>query len=290
MDTTTSIRVLLIEDDVAFANLVRAQLSKTLPKVVLDPALTLARGLNKLKESTYDAVLLELNLPDSKGLDTLRQVHSASSYMPIVVLSASESDDLAVELLRNGAQEYVIKSQAQSNLLHRSIRTAIERKTAFERMLLREYHQREDFAALLAHDLKTPVSGANRIFDLLLEGWLGPMSPGQSEIINKLKESNTSLLRLIQNMLEVYNFEQSTRLPNLQQIELLPLLVDCIMHFNATAKRNQVQIKSFLPDSMGSMSADPSAIKRLFLNVLDNAIKFSPVHGTITVTAKATTK
>ncbi|HEY9773184.1 MAG TPA: ATP-binding protein [Planktothrix sp.] len=283
---SNGIRVLLVEDDVAFANLVRVQLSKVKPKVILDPAVSLERGLSRLQETIYDAVLLDLELPDSKGLETLKRVHAADSRVPIVVLSASDNDDLAIELLRTGAQEYIVKGKTQLGLLHRSIRTAIERKTAYERMLLREYHQREDFAALLAHDLKTPVSGANRIYDLLTEGWLGPLSPGQSEIIAKLKESNLSLLRMIQNMLEVYNFEQSTRQPRHESIDLLPLLVDCIHHLSETAKRNQVQIKSFVPETIGSLSGDPQAVRRLFQNVLDNAVKFSPTGGTITVTVK----
>ena len=87
-------------------------------------------------------------------------------------------------------------------------------------------------------------------------------------------------------MLEVYNFEQSTRQPRLETIDLLPLLVDCILHLNETAKRNQVQIKSFFPETIGSLAGDSQAIRRLFQNVLDNAVKFSPSGSTITVTAK----
>jgi len=285
-----NIRVLLIEADLDYARQVQTQLGETRQNTEVTTTSSLESGIVKLRQYRWDTVLLNLNLPDSKGLDTLRQIYNAAPGVPIVVITASDSDDLALEVLRNGAQEYIIKETTQLNLLNRIIKTAIERKTSFERMKLNEAHQREDFAAMLAHDLKTPVSGANRIYDLLLEGWLGPLSAGQLEIVAKLRESNLSLLRLIQNMLEVYKFEQSKQQIHLEDFELLPLLVDCVHHFGETAKRNQMHITSKFPETIGTMRADPAAIRRLFLNGLDNAIKFSPAGGTIVVSAQVEAK
>ena len=132
MDTTTSIRVLLIEDDVAFANLVRAQLSKTLPKVVLDPALTLARGLNKLKESAYDAVLLELNLPDSKGPKSLIRAFKEATQAAIIVLSGEERPLFVQATLDAGADAYIFKSESKEKIVETILKTVSARSARKE--------------------------------------------------------------------------------------------------------------------------------------------------------------
>ncbi|MEM9244568.1 MAG: EAL domain-containing protein, partial [Cyanobacteria bacterium P01_F01_bin.153] len=80
----------------------------------------------------FDVVLLDLNLPDSQGLDTLVQVQTAAPSLPTVILTNSKDDALAVEAIRHGAQDYLVKRQLQHGTLIRSIRYAIERKRSKE--------------------------------------------------------------------------------------------------------------------------------------------------------------
>ncbi len=93
----------------------------------------LAAGLEQISQESVDVVLLDLNLPDSLGLDTVRTLHSAAPSVPIVVLTATNEDQMAVQALQLGAQDYLPKDGIEPSLLVRSVRYAIERKRLTER-------------------------------------------------------------------------------------------------------------------------------------------------------------
>jgi DNA-binding NarL/FixJ family response regulator len=85
-------------------------------------------GLKRLLEGEFSGVLLDLELPDSQGLDTLRQVQTCRPSCPIVVLSATSDDEIAAQAMQAGAQDYLIKGKVGGSDIIRSVRHAIERK------------------------------------------------------------------------------------------------------------------------------------------------------------------
>lgn len=126
MDT---IVVLLIEDNPGDAGLVRARLAEARNvRFTLRHESRLAAGLARLQTERADVVLLDLSLPDSHGLDTVVQFKLAQPELPIVVLSGSTDEDLALAALKAGAQDYLMKGESDSRLVQRAIRYAIERK------------------------------------------------------------------------------------------------------------------------------------------------------------------
>jgi C4-dicarboxylate-specific signal transduction histidine kinase len=136
------ISVLLIEDDADHRTLVESHLRRCSGvHFQLRTADCLAAGLRQLHRSTLDAVLLDLHLPDSSGLDTLRRVHECSSEVAVVVLSALADQELAVRAVQAGAQDYLVKSSISGELLSRAIRYAIERRKN-ETLLERLVHER----------------------------------------------------------------------------------------------------------------------------------------------------
>ena len=103
----------------------------------LECADRLSTGLDRLAEGRIDAVLLDLSLPDSQGLDTFIKTSSQAAQVPIIVLSGLDDEELAVKAVREGAQDYLVKGQVDANLLVRAMRYAIERKRV-ERKRARE--------------------------------------------------------------------------------------------------------------------------------------------------------
>jgi PAS domain S-box-containing protein len=122
--------ILIIEDNRQERALLRAALS-TIPGVSIrrvEEADRLAAAVSCLMAERFDAILLDLNLPDSAGLDTLAHVQARAPEAPIVILSGMDDERLAMESLRAGAQDYLVKGQYEGLGLHRSLRYAIERK------------------------------------------------------------------------------------------------------------------------------------------------------------------
>jgi len=124
-----SMRILLIEDNPGDARLIRELLAET-DGGPFDVTLAdrLEDGLRHLAPGAADVVLLDLSLPDSSGLDTLARVVASAPWAPIVVLTGLDDRDLAVEAVRRGAQDYLVKGQTDGELLARAIRYAVERK------------------------------------------------------------------------------------------------------------------------------------------------------------------
>jgi PAS domain S-box-containing protein len=138
-------RLLLIEDNPADARLIRELLAESSAETPeFSHAPRLGSALERLRQETFDIVLLDLGLPDSQGLETLIQTQQTNGGTPIVVLTGLDDGRFAVEAVRAGAQDYLVKGQFDSQLLIRTIRHAIERKRAQEeiRRLNSELEQR----------------------------------------------------------------------------------------------------------------------------------------------------
>ncbi len=148
--------VLLVEDEAGAARLVRELLSEAEPRYVVDTADTLAGALAQLAQKRYAAVLLDLGLPDSQGLQTLRAVLHAAGSMPLVVLSGRDDETLAIRSIQLGAQDYVVKGRGDGAHLARALRYAIERKLVQEHL---------EFVA--SHDSVTGLPNRRRFIDSL---------------------------------------------------------------------------------------------------------------------------
>ena len=129
--SVAAIRVLMVEDDLNYVDIVRICLKE--PESMglafeLEPAVCLSEGLLKLTTSRYDAALVDLTLADASGLEAVVAVLSAAPDMPTLVSTNFGDEATALEAVRLGAQDFMIKATTDSRMLKRSIRYAIERK------------------------------------------------------------------------------------------------------------------------------------------------------------------
>ncbi len=124
-----SINVLVIEDNPADARLIRegfAELTQPIFKIIY--ADRLGQGLKQLLTEPIQVVLLDLSLPDSAGIETLKHVHGAAAKIPIIVLTGLEDETLGLEAMRHGAQDYLVKGQTDNKRLARVLLFTMERK------------------------------------------------------------------------------------------------------------------------------------------------------------------
>src|SRR3954465_14567885 len=121
--------VLLIEDNPGDARLIREMIAED-PRTpfTLHYADRLAKGLEHLSATEIALVILDLSLPDSSGLDTFAKVYAHSPAVPIIVLTGNDDDALALSAVKGGAQDYLVKSRLDRELLLRSMHYSIERK------------------------------------------------------------------------------------------------------------------------------------------------------------------
>ncbi|OGQ36866.1 MAG: hypothetical protein A3A85_03865 [Deltaproteobacteria bacterium RIFCSPLOWO2_01_FULL_42_9] len=155
------IKILLIEDNPADARLLREMLIDSGGKDIfsLTHVIRLSEALERHRAEGFDIALLDLMLPDSLGIETFLKLYKQMPGIPVVVLSGLADEGMAVKAVREGAQDYLVKGQVDSNMLARSIRYAIERKQAggeAKKLLLEpSSHQRDEYQYL-------PMVGASK--------------------------------------------------------------------------------------------------------------------------------
>jgi two-component system, cell cycle response regulator len=121
------IRTLLVEDDDTYARLVTAVLNEQANSFLVEHVDRVSHAIELLDERRFDVVLLDLSLPDGSGLDTLFRAAEHSHGVPLVVISGTDDEHLAVQAVKIGAQDYLIKGEVENGILPRSLRYAIER-------------------------------------------------------------------------------------------------------------------------------------------------------------------
>jgi two-component system, cell cycle sensor histidine kinase and response regulator CckA len=153
---TDPIHVLLVEDDDLYAEILRSALGAAALKVSLERSTTLADASARLASNGYDAVLLDLNLPDSSGLQTIERMLARAPGTPIVVLTGTDDSESALQAVQHGAQDYLVKSETDGRLASRALRYAIERASTQAELVRRERY----FRALIeqAHDIVVVLS------------------------------------------------------------------------------------------------------------------------------------
>lgn len=132
-DTRT--HILVVEDNEGDARLLREDLSQDdLGHFEITWVKTLADALKAIETDTVDAVLLDLNLPDSFGLETLRVLRGLHPELPVVILSGVADENLAIDAVTEGAQDYLIKGKSDPDILSRAIIYAIERSRMMDQL------------------------------------------------------------------------------------------------------------------------------------------------------------
>jgi len=130
----SQLKVLLIEDNPGDVRLVEEALSEvTSPKFHVTQVSKLGEGLRLLGKKRFDVVLLDLLLDDSPRLGTLMEVYEQSSNVPVVVLTGLDDDTVSRWVIREGAQDYLIKSQIDGELLRHTLVDAVDRHSALVR-------------------------------------------------------------------------------------------------------------------------------------------------------------
>lgn len=153
-------KILIIDDEPVIRELLRSILEKSHYQVLT--AVSAQEGTRIIEQEDLDLILLDLNLPDSQGLDTVRRFSAiVGSKVPITVLTAMNDDELGVQAVQLGAEDYLVKGQYDTRLMMRSIKYSIERNRLKKELLqmstsdeLTGLYNRRGFKMLIEQKIK----------------------------------------------------------------------------------------------------------------------------------------
>ncbi len=257
--------VLLVEDDPDQAHLTTLMVARGSAFEVTLVVPDLASALRAVKEIQPQCLLLDLTLPDAIGLDSLRDLQE--SYPgPIVVLSGDDDSDVAVEAVRRGAQDYLVKDNVDADRLDRTLRYAVERWADKERM--KELSRAKDqFLAVVSHELRTPLTPLVGFTKLLSEREL--LESERAEILALITEQADQLQAIIDDLLVAARTDIGGIHVNVQSVDLVQVARRCVRTYGDA---DRVRLSPHEPSV--AVTGDPMRVSQIARNLLTNALRY----------------
>jgi signal transduction histidine kinase len=260
-----ALNLIVIEDDPDDVMLVKEMCGEAVSHGVsfsLQVAGDLARGLELLRAHPFDLILLDLGLPDSRGLSSINELQAHNASVPIVVMTGQNDELTGLEAVKMGAQDYVVKGSLNSSLLLRVIRYAIERhQLRFE--LMSKIAELENFANYLTHNIKNNLLVIKRITDL------AEVDP-TFIIKNSKMLSGTadSLIVYINKLLQIARAGKI--IPAKSEISLVP----AVSALFEKMRPQDVEAELSFQESFPHVDGDRGCIEQLFITLLGNSVRY----------------
>jgi len=283
----SKIRVLLVEDNPDDVLLVQEMMkAESATQYEFSAERTLRGAQERLHKETFDLMLLDLNLPDSCGLATMKSLQGSVSDLAIVVITGTDDEGVALTALEIGAEDYLVKSQFDGPLLVRSARYAIERKRSED--LQKAGKAKDEFLANMSHELRTPLNSIIGFSKVLSKETFGPLNERQKKYAQNIFTSGQYLLSLISDVLDLARVESGKMLMETSLFSAKSFLDEAPLLIRSLDLTEKIQFVMELAEDLGELRGDQGKLKQVLYNLLSNAVKFTPVGGRIGVRARRT--
>ncbi|MFS8066122.1 MAG: ATP-binding protein [Byssovorax sp.] len=277
------LKLLLVDDDAVDRRAVRRALAAAKLPVEITEAVDADAAFAAVAEHGFDCILLDLRLPGRDGLDVLRTLAADGVDVPVVILTGHGDEDTAVEIMKAGAADYIAKALLTPQRLEQSVRHAVRVHQA-EREAREARRAREEFLAIVAHDLRTPlgvvVLSSNALREALPEGPDGE----EARALNAMVERAASQMgRLIRDLLDASSIEAGRLRFDIQEHDAAALLADAADLLAPLAQQKSITMKRPHVSAVRKVRCDRDRILQVLSNLIGNAIKFTPDGGAITL-------
>jgi len=274
------LRVLLVEDDPMDQRLVRRALRDVRRvRFEVEVAPTLAAAREALEDGAFDLVALDLSLPDGSGVDLVDAVTHVAPELPIVVMTGNDDEELALELIHRGIEDYLVKSSFEPAHVGSCFRHAVERHRSRAAVEAARRHAEEAslaksrFVASMSHEIRTPLNAILGMADLLLEAEL---ELDHRQYVEIFRRTGRNLLFLLNNVLELSCVESGRFQLHEGPFEPVSLARAAVETFAYAAHKKNLHI-AVDPriDADARYVGDEDRIRQVLLNLVGNAVKFT---------------
>ena len=289
--------VLVVDDDEVDRMLVKRTLKQTHPQITIIEAENCRSALELIQQQPFDCAFIDYNLPDGNGVELVSQFRSLGIKFPLIALTGQGDEQVAVDLMKAGASDYIKKNNVKPDLfhhiLHQCMRLYQVQVEADEAKRQREdlLEQREAFISYMTHDMQTPLVGANRMLELIQDDAFGTVSDSVKQKIDIIIHSNQDLLTMVRDLVDVYsydtNLEEISRIP----IDIRDLAQEVIQELNPLVIDRDLDLQLIVEDQETNYqtSVDRLAFKRVLVNLIGNSLKFTEIgHISLIITGSST--
>jgi two-component system sensor histidine kinase/response regulator len=242
-------------------------------------------GLEKIKESKPDLVLIDLKMPGINGMHVLEKVKNINSNIIPIVITGYATVESAVEAMKKGAYDFLPKPFTPEEL-RIIIRRGLERKKLIheaERLRREKKLLEENFITMVSHQLRSPLGAILQYFEVILAGMVGEVDPKPKEMLEKAKDRLEGLLTLINDWLDVARINDGQIVDNLKPMKLRLILEKLVEFMQPSAKKNNITLELSSYSGNDLIKADEETLEQAFTNLLSNAINYNKPNGSVKI-------
>jgi two-component system, sensor histidine kinase and response regulator len=254
-------------------------------------------ALEQLRAETFDLVLLDIMMPEVDGYEVLRQLKEDAEliHIPVIMISALSEMASVARCIEMGAEDYLLKP-FNPTLLKARISSCLEKKRAHDRetqlyqQLQRNYKRleeletlRDDLTHMIVHDLRTPLTSVISGMQSLQA--VGELSSDQQQMMDIAVMGGESLLGMINDLLDVDKLESGSMELDYVLLSVDELVSSAVRQVDSLAATNGLKLIRKIPEGLQPLMGDEDKLRRTLVNLLGNAIKFTPTGGSVTIEA-----
>jgi signal transduction histidine kinase len=279
----TPFRKILVVDDSQVAMALNCSLLKKIggPSLEITSAFSYQEAIKLIAKQKFELYLVDYLLEDNfTGLDVLKEIRQIDSQVPVIILTGISERGKDIELLHNGASDYLEKNEVSVFQLERSLRFSWERKQFAEQIfkyesekksLIESIRSLEQVLSVVGHELRTPLAGVKLMAEYLREVEIEERGESSSGLESIISETGR-LSSVVNNLVDLARLTSGNIEWSWGAVELSLALNDAITSASSLLKESEVELTSSIPPSLPSIVGDQAAIARLILNLLTNSI------------------
>lgn len=297
----SSLRILHLEDNPDDAELIRRKLSKGIPGCEVLHVENEEQFSKALESGDWDLILADYSMPSCHGLDALALARQLRPSIPFLFLSGMMGEETAVESLKAGATDYVLKDRPAR--LVPAIRRALELAEAHERReqdeeemrriqaelrqsnedLRRRNDEIQNFYHTLSHELKTPLTSAKEFISIVMDGLAGPLNETQLEYLGIAKEGCDQLCVCMNDLLDATRLDTGKLRLEFKPAALEVLAQRTVAAFRPAAARKRLSLRAEVQPGLPKVPVDEHRMAQVISNLVGNALKYTSSGGEIVI-------
>ncbi|MBI5595145.1 MAG: hybrid sensor histidine kinase/response regulator [Elusimicrobia bacterium] len=286
-----AVRILVVDDDANLRESVRDNLELEGYEVV--EAGTGAEAMKAVVTGFFDVILMDFNLPDSTGIEVIRDIRKVNTESEILMLTAHASLDTALKAIRESVYDFLVKP-VDFDVLKRAIGKAVEklRLTQDNRRLIEDLRKANEqllylsnmkskFLSMASHDLSNSLMTLQVSFEMLM-GSLNP-SEDQKKRMQYISNGISQLSRLIEDLVDWASIESGKFRLEKEAQDPGKVIEDCVGGHQVRAQQRGIQLKVDVSKGLPKVLADKRRLTQVLGNLLENALRHTAKGGAITI-------
>lgn len=243
------------------------------------------KGIGLVRDKKPDLVILDLKMPGLSGMEALEQITNIDPNIISVIITGYATISSAVDSMKRGAYDFLPKPFTPEELRIIIRRGLEKRRLVLESISLKEEKERmeRNFISFVSHQLKSPLASIQQYIEAILSGAAGGTNPGQEKIFHRIKDRISGLLILINDWLNLSKISRGRIADNFTEVSLISILREAIGLLEEPAKKNDISLSADFPEQDCVIKGDKDVLREMFINLIDNGIKYNSGGGRVAV-------